>query len=488
MTRPMQRLALPAIPCLFLAGCLTVGRDYQTPEGELPDAWSRSVSANLGGKRGGLEKWWSGFNDSTLDRLIDHSRESNPDLRGAYQRIMEARAQRGVAQSQLFPSLGAGGDFIRARASESLLVPIATNPQNRYAAGFDAGWEIDVFGGLRRAVESTEAGIGSSEESYRDVLLSLYAEVALNYIEYRTLQRRIVLANQNIAAQDETRTLTQNRLDAGLVPKIDVTQATTNLELSRALVPLLNTQLVAAKNRLSTLTGGFPGSLDRLLSKSKSIPVPRRGFSAGLPADLLRARPDVRGAERDLAAQTARIGVATADLYPRFSLFGDFYLQSVKSSDFFNGASRAWSFGPSFSWQIFSAGRIRNNIRIEESRTEQAMSQYESTVLLAVEEVETSMVSIANEWDRGAYLGRAVAASRETVELVKSNYEDGLVDFQRVLDAERTKFSTEDEEAVSKGQVAKNYVTLYKALGGGSEVELTPPGKPAEQATDKPQG
>ncbi len=481
MPRRRPLIALLSASALLTAGCAIVGRDYRAPEGGVPDAWSRSVSQNLGGERGGLEKWWKGFRDPVLDRLIDRARESNPDLRGAYERIVEARAQRGVARSQLFPSLNAGGDYVRRRASESLLVPPGQNPSNLFSAGFDSGWEIDVFGGLRRAVESTEAGVGASEETYRDVLLSLYAEVALNYIEYRTLQRRIELAVRNIDAQSQTVELTNNRLEAGLVPKIDVTQATTNLETSRALVPLLRTQLIAARNRLSTLTGGFPGSLDRTLNRSRPIPTPRRGYSAGLPADLLRGRPDVRAAERELAAQTALIGVAEADLYPRFTLFGDFNLQSVDASDFFDAGSRAWSFGPSFRWQIFSAGRIRNNVRIEESRTAQALAGYESAVLLAVEEVETSMASIAYEWQRTGFLGKAVTAAEETVGLVKSNYAEGLVDFQRVLDAERTKFNTEDEAAVSKGQIAKNYVALYKALGGGSEVEVVPDRPPGER-------
>ena len=341
-------------------------------------------------------------------------------------------------------------------------------------AGFDAGWEIDVFGGIRRNIEAADATIEASVESYRDVLITLYAETALNYIEYRTLQERIKLANANISAQEQTVKLTDTRLDLGLVPKIDVTQATTNLETTRSIVPQLQAQLAFAKNRIATLTGGYPASVEKLLSRYRPIPVPRRGYSAGLPADLLRSRPDVRQAERELAAQTARIGVAEADLYPRFSLFGNLSLQSVNSSDFFDSASRAYSFGPSFSWQIFSAGRIRSFIKAEESRTEQALANYESTVLVAVEEVETSMVAVAQSWNRREILGRAVEAAQESVELVKSNYEDGLVDFQRVLDSERTKFSTEDDEAISRGQVARDYVTLYKALGGGSEVEVIP--------------
>lgn len=471
---------------LSLAGAVlcqscTVGVNYQPPQVGVPDAWAQSVSGDIRKGNSSLERWWEGFNDSALNELIDRTRDANPDLKLASQRIAEARALRGIAGSQLFPAANAGGDYARTRASESIFVPPPTNPSNLYTAGFDAGWEIDVFGGIRRNIESADALIESSVESYRDILVTLFAETALNYIEYRTLQVRINVADANIAAQARTLKLTQDRLDLGLVPKIDVTQATTNLETSRSLIPLLKTQLAFAKNRLAALTGNYPGSLDKWLARARPIPVPRKGFSAGLPADLLRARPDVRQAERDLAAQTAQIGVAESDLYPRFALFGNFALQSVKSSDFIDASSRTYSLGPSFSWQIFSAGRIRSAINAEEARTEQALSNYEGTILRAVEEVESGMAAVANSRDRIEILGRAVAASSETVTLVLSNYEGGLVDFQRVLDAERTKFTTEDEEAVTRGQIAKDYVVLYKALGGGSEVEVVPIPEPKYQ-------
>jgi multidrug efflux system outer membrane protein len=466
---------LASFGTLLLPGCITVGPDYLAPGGSMPDAWSRSVAQDLKGDASSLEKWWKGFQDPTLNALIDRARESNPTLQAAIERIAEARAQRGIAVSQGLPQANAGGDYSRNRSSESLLSPPPqTNPSNLYTAGFDAGWEIDVFGGIRRSVESAEANIGAREEDYRDTLVSLFADVALNYVEYRTLEERIAVAESNIAAQSGSADLTQKRLDAGLVPKIDVTQATTNLALSESLLPALRSQLVYARNRLTTLTGGFPGSLDGLLKKSSDIPMPKSGYSAGLPTDLLRARPDIRRAERELAAQSARIGVAEADLYPRFTLFGDFSLRSVNSGDLLDSASRAYSFGPAFQWQIFSAGRIRNTIKAEESRANQAYAAYENAVLQAVEEVETSMAAIAYERDRLSDLQRAVAASKETVSLIKDNYENGLVNFQNVLDAERTKFNTEDEETVSRGQIARNYIILYKALGGGTATELIP--------------
>ncbi|MCB1077123.1 MAG: efflux transporter outer membrane subunit [Verrucomicrobiae bacterium] len=454
---------------------MTVGPDYSNPSGELPDAWSRSVANDLKGGPEALEGWWKGFNDPTLSGLIDRARESSPTLQAASERIQEARAQRGIAASQGLPQSTMDGGYSRNRSSEALLVPAPPqNPSNFYSSGFDAGWEIDLFGGIRRSVEAAEANIGAREEDYRDTLVTLFSDVALNYVEYRTLEQRIAVAESNIAAQRASVQLTQNRLDAGLVPKIDVTQAQTNLALSESLIPSLKAQLVYARNRLSTLTGGFPGSLDSMLGKPRAIPLPKAGYSAGLPANLVRSRPDIRRAERELASQTALIGVAESDLYPRFTLFGDFRLQAADSGNLFNSSSRSYSFGPSFQWQVFSAGRIRNAIAAEDSRANQAYSAYENAVLRAVEEVENGMAGIAYERERLEVISRAVAASRETVNLIKDNYEKGLVNFQNVLDAERTKFDTEDQEIISRGQISKNYIILYKALGGGTETELIP--------------
>lgn len=488
--RPTARLALltGAASLLFLAACRSVGPDYVGVRTRVPDTWTRNVLRDLG-PGSELTGWWRGFNDPALNELIERTRVSNPGLRGALARITEARAQRGIAVSQGLPQANAQATYSRNRSSESLGAPVGDNPRDFYSTGFDAGWEIDLFGGIRRSVQAADANLEAREEDYRDALVTLFAEVALAYVDYRTLEERIAVAQRNISAQRESVELTQGRLDAGLVPRIDVTQATTNLALSEATVPQLRSQLAAAKNRLASLSGGYPSSVESLLARSRGIPVPKAGFSSGLPADLLRARPDIRSAERDLAAQTARIGIAEAELYPRLTLVGDFQLQSLSSGDLFDSASRAYSFGPSFRWQIFSAGRIRNSIAAEESRAMQALAAYETTVLGAVEEVETSMAAIVNERDRLGDLGRAVASSRETVKLVKDNYEGGLVNFQSVLDSERTRLEAEDQEAFSRGQLAQNYIRLYKALGGGTECEAIPvPAKPVRVRKGKPGG
>ena len=466
---------------IVMQGCVIVGVDYQSPVVSAPDAWTQSVKGDVN-RRSGLTQWWKAYNDPALNLMIEKTRTANPNLKIASQNIEIARAQRGVAESLVLPGINGDASYSRNRASRSLFATgPAPNPSDLYVAGFDAGWELDIFGGLRRNIEASDANLEASFEIYRDTLVTLFSETALNYIEYRTLQERIRLAIANAAAQQDSVELTQARLDAGLAPRIDVTQATSNLETTRAIIPQLKIQLDASRNRLARLTAEDPAAVDRILRSRGGIPTPPRSYSAGMPCDLIRARPDIRAAERQLAAQTALIGVAESDLYPRFTLFGDFSLQTISSSNFWDTSTGAYSFGPAIQWQIFSAGRIRNNIRIEEAATEQALRNYENTILLAVEEVENSMSGIANGWDRVATLGRADSAARETVDLVKDNYQNGLVDFQRVLDAERTKFSTEDDLAVARGNISQSYVSLYKALGGGSEVELVPtpeaPGK-----------
>lgn len=470
---------------LFLTACPKVGIDYTSPTLKTPDAWSQNVVRDLKGGQGGIENWWKKFNDPTLNRLIAQARKANPNLEIAYAQINEARARRGVAYSQLFPDAAATADYSRARASESLFFPPPTNPSNNFAVGFDSGWELDVFGGLRRSVESAQASVEASVEAYRDVLVSLEAEVALNYIEARTLLKRIHLAKENIKRQQGSHKLTKDRFNAGLVPEIDVTQAETNLYNTEAVVPALEIQLTFARNRLAALLGNYAGSLDKQLGYSTAIPVPPRSLAIGLPANLLRSRPDIRRAERELAAQTAQVGVATADLYPRFSLLGNLNLQSIESGNLFDSSSRAFGIAPSVRWQIFKAGGIRNNIRIEKSRVKQAYKTYENAVLLAVEESENSLVSISKERVRLTKLRQSVSATEKTVKLVKDNYQNGLVDFQNVLDAERSLFTAQDDSAISQGSVSANYVSLFKALGGGTEMILAVPAAKTKSAAKK---
>ncbi len=499
----------PAIAGLCLSACVSVGPNYEEPGMPVPDDWSgdarkdeRQVATGQESRPGEgdgkaapapkkagkrtpevselpsntkLEKWWTHFRDPLLNRLIDLAREGNPDLKGALSRVREARARRGVAASQLFPQVDATGDYVRTRVSENLLAPVPKNPSNLFALGFDSGWEIDVFGGVRRSIQAEQASLEGSLEDYRSVLISLYSEVALNYIEYRTFDERLRLARASIDNQQKTVQNMRDLLEAGLVEKYAVTRSESFLASTKALVPSFEAQKVEAKNRLASLLGQYPGTLDSMLKRRKPIPNPSKNFALGLPVDLLRARPDVRNSEREVAARSAEIGVATADLYPRFSLLGNFQLQAADASDLFKGSSGAIGFGPALRWNIFSAGQIRNLIKVAEERTQQAIHRYERTVLNAVEEVETTMVAIVNERRRLANLGVARAQAAETVPNVTDAFKiAGKATPLDILDAQRALLSAQDDEAFSKGRLGASYVTLFKSLGGGVVVSRPP--------------
>jgi multidrug efflux system outer membrane protein len=456
-----------------------VGPDYTTPEIPTPDYWNAQVREGLHTSKPDIVEWWRRFDDPTLNKLVTTAGAQNRDLAIAAERIEEARAVVGVAQSGLSPAVGAGGSITRNRASEQTPTGrIPGNPATLYEAGTSAGWELDFVGGLRRSVEAAGANLAATEEFYRDALVVVYAETASSYVDYRTLQERIDVAKSNAKNQEESVRLTKERNTAGLAPDIDVSQAETNLNSTKALIPLFRAQQAAVRNRLGVLCGKYPGTISPMLG-SGNTPTPSSRAAIGIPTDLVRSRPDIRAAERQLAAQTARIGVAKAELYPKFTLSGSFALQSFEEEDFFDSRARAYGFGPGFSWRIFEGGRIRETIKIEESRTRQAYTNYEAVILEAVAEVETALSAIANEKDRLGLLNAAATSAGKTVRLVKDNYVNGLVDFQNVLDAERNLFVLQDDVAVSKGQVARNHVALYRALGGGAKMD------PPEVIADK---
>lgn len=467
--RSLSQVALLIAAPMVLAGCMLVGRSYTSPEAITPDTWHQSLTADLGSGSSSLEKWWTRFNDPTLNRLIGTARDSNRELAIAYERINEARSARGIARSQLFPQVDFNGSVSRNRSSQNTGNPAGGVTNDFWSTGLDAGWEIDFFGGVRRSIESADASVAATEEFYRDTMVSLLAEVAFAYIEIRTLDERIRLAQQNISNQSDSVDLTKDRLQAGLSPELDVSQAESNLATTKAVIPSLRNQRDLALNRLAVLLGRYPSAASSLVG-SGGIPAPGQSAGIGIPADLVRARPDIRAAERQLAAQTAQIGVAEAELFPRFTLSGTFQLQSLAFSSLPESNSRNYAFGPSFRWNIFNAGRIKSQIDIEESRTKQAYLNYENTVLRGVSEVESALSSVRNERDRLAALQTAVDSSQKTVDLVKANYREGLIDFQSVLDAERTIFANQDALAASRGQIASAYVSLFKALGGGTRM------------------
>ena len=323
-----------------------------------------------------------------------------------------------------------------------------------------------MLGGVRRAIEVTEASLQATEEAYRDFMVVLLAEVATNYMDVRTVEERIQLAQANIQNQEESLALAKERFKAGLVPRLDVTQAETNLANTLAFLPQLRQTRTQEVNRLASLVGGFSADLEQRIAPAETIPLPPANVAVGLPAEVIRLRPDIRAAERSLAAQTARIGVAEADLYPRFTLNGSFNLLSTSSGDVLDAASRDYGFGPALRWNLFSAGRVRSQIAIEASRTREAYYAYENAVLLAVEEVEVSMSGIANGRERLAALTRAADSAARPLNWSGKTTGVGQ-DFQNVLDAERTPTATEDAQAVSQGAIAIARETSSSALGGG---------------------
>ena len=448
---------------LTVSGC-TVGPNYTRPDLNLPDQWAAADSApadpNL------LSQWWTTFDDATLNTLIERADVNNLDLKAALARLDQSHALRAYASGENLPTIDATGSYTRSRYSQNGLNAVP-GEHSLYSAGFDAAWEIDLFGRIRRSVESAQAAFEQSIEDYRDVRISLYAEVARNYIELRTAQARIRYAVANIDIQQKTLELTQNRFDAEIAPELDVSQARLNLANTESEIPSLRIAENAALNRLAVLVGTTPHTLREELARPEPLPTVQSALTTGLPAELLRRRPDIRSAERALASQTARIGLAEAHRYPSFSLFGTLELQATQFSNMGDWDSRAFAFGPGLRWNLFDGNRLRSLVDIEEARTRQLAAAYEASVLRAVEEVENALVGYVQENERVAALRRSVEAARKSVEMVQTLYKNGLTDFQNVLDSQRSLFTQEDRLAISEGLILQQIVGLYKALGGG---------------------
>ncbi len=479
------RFGVTASMLLAMAGlqACTVGPDYVRPEIVTPTVWSGELASGLEATPTDLGAWWSRLGDATLNGLIQRAVASNLDLRQAQARVRESRAALGVARSDELPSVDANGSYTRQRNSETTRQGGFSGRDtgegyDLYSTGFDAGWEIDIFGRVRRNVEAASADLDSAVEARRDVLVTLVAEVARNYVELRALQRRLDIAQQNLRSQEDTLTLVRSRFEAGLTNELDVARARTNVETTRSQIPTLVAGARRTIFRLSVLLGSAPGALAQELETPGAIPSVSGAIPVGVPGDVIRRRADVRRAERSLAAATARIGVATADLYPRFRISGNLGFQSGQFGQFFNGDSFAWGIGPSFTWAVFEAGRIRGTIAAQDARTEAAMIAYEASVLRAMEEVEGAMVSFAQEHNRRASLVVAAEAAQRAVTLSQELYSRGLTDFQNVLDAQRNLFSLQDDVVQSERTLGTEFIAMYKALGGGWET--------FEPTTDQP--
>jgi len=482
-------LGTVAVTCaLALSGC-TVGPDYVEPETTAPDAWHTAAVEGLEDGDATLQTWWTVFDDEKLTELVLRSAEGNLDLRSALWRVEEARALRGIFSSQWKPQVGFEADANRTQPSDNGIFSDfapeeGLEANNQFTVGFGASWELDVFGRIRRQVEAADATTQASVEAYRDVLVSLYAETALAYVNVRASQERLRISHTNVETQENTLQLTKDRFDSGLVSALDVAQAESNLANTYSLIPVIERDINEGLNRLAVLLGENPGAMHAELDDEVPIPHEPDAVTMGLPTELLRQRPDVRRAERLLASQTAQIGVATADLYPTFSLAGLLGLEALNIGDLASGDSVTWNVGLPIQWNIFSGGRIRSQIRAEEARTNQLLADYEQTVLNALEESENAMVAYVKEVQRRERLKQAVNATQRSLDLVLTQYTAGLTDFQNVLDTQRTLLLREDELAVAEGFVIGNLVRLYRALGGGWDPDTAQPPVPPAPAED----
>lgn len=452
---------------VILSGCVSVGPDYtQSP---LPTPDYTDVLSHQAEDTGrvnaidaeSLANWWECFNDPLLSQLMDEALKRNLDLREARALVKEARSQLTISQADALPSINAIGDYTREKSSTQNSVT------NTYRAGFDASWEIDIWGGNRRAVEAVKADIMSEEANLDSVKVSLAGELAQTYVQIRTYQERIRVAEKNMEAQTDTLAMLESKYRAGLSDELSVQQARYNLENTRSSLPDLYSGLESNINSLAVLTGTIPGQLHGQLSDLAVVPVPPFEIVSNIPANTLRQRPDVRKAERALAAQTARIGEAEADLYPTFSLTGFFGLSALTSSNFISSDNETWNVIPGLSLPIFNAGSIRANINVQEAKQEQVLAQYEKTVLSAIEEIRNALTDFYQEQQRLKALEAAVTAAQNAVKISQDKYQNGLVNFDSVLDAQRSLYSFENDMAVSKGAVTENFIVLYKALGGG---------------------
>ena len=468
--------AVGCMLCLIvIAGC-KVGPDYcGPPPAPLHPEWHAPEDPSIRNDYEALSGWWAGFRDPLLDQLVDQAVAQNLDLRVAALRILEARSQRCVVRADLFPQFFQSNSFTHRKNSiagtfggfgGSAFRNIDTN-LDQWSMGLNGSWEIDAFGRLRRLVEASDADIQFQQEDYHEVLVILLADVATNYVDARTYQQRLEIARENLRIQQRTLEYTQKRFSAELIGELDVAQARVNAESTASDIPRLEAGLQLSLNRLSVLLGASPGAVDALFEIPAPIPRPPAELAIGIPADLLRRRPDVRRAERELAAQTARIGAAIGELYPKFTILGTFGLDANQFDMMFQRNAISGSIGPRMEWNIFSYGRLRCNVMVQEQRQEQLAIRYQLAVLRGAEEVDNALVNYVREGQRIRHLEDTVAASRRAVELSGQRYLGGDVSFQRVLDSQRSLLVSQDLLALSRASLALHVISLNRALGGG---------------------
>lgn len=464
----VMRVAL--LPCLLglLSGCV-VGPDYKMPSMQAPEAFANQALEGLTTDE--IETaWWRGFQDATLNQLVEQALANNHDIRVAMARLREARALLSETGFDRYPTVTSQASHTRQRSSEALTLPGADRDIELYDAGFDASWELDFFGRVRRSIEASAAEAGAAEANRRDMIVSLLAEVARNYFELRGTQNQLAVARRNVENQRQTLDLTVVLLEAGRGTELDTSRAEAQLQSTLASIPPLETAIKATMYRLGVLIGQPPTALEAELTEPLPLPALPTRVALGRPEDLLRRRPDIRVTERTLAAASARVGVATADLFPRVILAGSVAVQATSFLGLGDRGSDTFAVGPGIFWAAFDLGRVRARIQAADARTEAALAQYEQRVLLALEETENALVDFNRQQARRDLLQASAQASEKAQNLAQERYQFGVTDFLTVLDAERTLLEAQDRVAESETRTATSLIAVYKALGGGWEI------------------
>lgn len=482
----IHKISSTILSALLLSNCQTVGPDYALPEIQTPKSWSTSATItentvdknplnNLhsfrAAKQSGIDAigWWRHYNDPVLSRLIEAAREANPNLHRVQARVSQAWHQRKVLRAAFFPHADANGRVDYGLGDfNSDGVHLAAGDDQYHFAQIDAGWEVDLWGRIKRQVEGVNADYEASVEGLRDAVTFVTAEVALHYTAIRTLESRIMIVENATKEFATIENIVRIRKEEGLSARVDLAEATARLRTEEAQLPTLAKQIQQLKNRLATLIGKYPGEVDQLLSSGRGIiPTPPTRIATGLPNDLLRERPDVRRAERQIAAETARVGVRIANLYPQLSISGAITYEANISNSVTNIAKRTLGLGPKLRWRLFHACADRARIEEQKKMVEMTINNYEATVLNAVLDVENSLTRISHEQKCLRALQAASMAHKTSADLSRESYELGIIDLRRLLNSHRDYYFTKGESLASQGRLVAHSVKLFKALGGG---------------------
>lgn len=458
-----------------LSACTAVGPDFVPPPVQVPDAWESVQEAGLQATRYELVEWWEVFGDPVLNQLVETAHQQNYSLELAGLRVLESRAQLGIAIGTQYPQqqLATGGV---TRISPSENAGQGNTAFSQYDLGASLAWEMDFWGKFRRGIESADAALMASVANYDEAMVLVTAQVVTTYVTIRILEEQLNIAQENLKLQQRSYNIAEVLYLNGQDSELDVQQAKSLLLGTQATVPDLETQLSLSQNALNTLLSQDNGYVEQLIDPGP-IPIVPDQIAVGIPADLMRRRPDIRQAELQAVAQNAQVGVATADLYPSIAISGSLGVVSISkdvggggASNLFSSDSVNYTAGASFTWPVLNYGRIRNNIRVQDARLQQALVAYQQLVLEAAQEVDDAMVSLTGAQAQKTILVEAVEAARRSNDLSVLRYREGFSGYQRVLDAQKSLFSQQNRLAASQGQAVQSLVALYKALGGGWEV------------------